>query len=126
MMFISQTSSNLKAARLFKPCTLALIANLSFPCRVCHRFEEDDACRTATSLSHSSFVPQPSGSRIERLFRLCRAIVCDRDAAPRIYTEPSVNRPESIEDEATSKSQWHYMPNDFPALNLVIGYVTSL
>lgn len=36
------TSSNLNAARLFNPWTLALIANLSFPCRLCHRLDDED------------------------------------------------------------------------------------
>lgn len=36
------TSRSLKAARLFKPCTLASAANLSAFCRTCHLFEDDD------------------------------------------------------------------------------------
>ena len=40
-----QTSSNLNAARLFKPWTLALMANLSFPCRFCHRLDDEDEQR---------------------------------------------------------------------------------
>ena len=36
------TSKSLKAARLFRPCTLALTANLSFFCRACHRFEDEE------------------------------------------------------------------------------------
>ena len=39
------TSSNLYAARLFSPWTLALIANLSFPCRICHRLDDEDEQR---------------------------------------------------------------------------------
>jgi hypothetical protein len=35
------TSSSLKAARLFKPCTLASFVNLSRDCRVCHLPDEE-------------------------------------------------------------------------------------
>lgn len=37
------TSKSLKAARLFKPCTLASLANLSLPCLFCHRFDDEEA-----------------------------------------------------------------------------------
>lgn len=36
------TSKSLKAARLFRPCTLASLANTSRPCLFCHRFDEEE------------------------------------------------------------------------------------
>lgn len=39
------TSRSLKAARLFRPWTLASFTNLSFACRSCHLLEDEDAAR---------------------------------------------------------------------------------
>lgn len=42
------TSKSLNAARLFRPWTLASLANLSLPCLFCHRFVEEEEFRMAS------------------------------------------------------------------------------
>lgn len=94
------TSNSLKAARLLRPCTFALMANLSFPCRDCHRFEEEDeahlfkatpACTCGVSGIH----------RVCGLAMLRRLIEACFGAKPNMYFEPLVGPRRNINVQDT-------------------------